>query len=86
MFFFSNNPIDYKYLLLDRGFGDRDDPEVTILQGTVKGAKLEKDGERVDRFLSIPYGKPPVGDLRCELKYIDILTSHFKLQCILISY
>jgi len=45
-------------------FGDRDDPEVTILQGTLKGAKLVEGGERVDRFLSIPYGKPPVGDLR----------------------
>jgi len=39
-------------------------PEVTIAQGTLKGISLETDGKAFDRFLAIPYGEPPIGDLR----------------------
>ncbi|RWS02290.1 acetylcholinesterase-like protein, partial [Dinothrombium tinctorium] len=39
-------------------------PEVTIKLGTIRGTLKTYDGKQVNEFLSVPYAKPPVGDLR----------------------
>lgn len=40
-------------------------PEVTIPQGTLRGTTRTTRGDRtVAAFLNIPYGQPPIGDLR----------------------
>lgn len=42
--------------------------EVTIDQGTLRGSSyLSRNGTKYHGFLSIPFAKPPVGELRFEV-------------------
>lgn len=40
------------------------DPIVTTKLGDVRGLRVEENGYILDRFLRIPFAKPPVGFLR----------------------
>lgn len=45
-----------------------DDPIAEITDGKLKGTFLETyKGEKFYAFLGIPYGKPPVGELRFKV-------------------
>lgn len=44
---------------------DTERPEVTILQGTLRGKILKTHhGRNISAFLGIPYAEPPTGNLR----------------------
>ncbi len=48
--------------------------EITVEQGKLKGKVFEsRNGTKYYGFLGIPYAKPPVGDLRFEVRKIKIL-------------
>lgn len=48
--------------------GNSDFPEVKVEQGSIKGKMLETwKGRPINAFMSIPYAKPPVNDLRFKV-------------------
>jgi len=49
------------------------DPVVKISKGEIRGQTLKsRNGRDYYAFTSIPYAKPPVGDLRFKVNYIII--------------
>lgn len=48
--------------------GNSNFPEVKIEQGKIKGKVMETwKGRTINAFMSIPYAKPPVNDLRFKV-------------------
>lgn len=47
---------------------------VTIAQGKLKGGEaVSENGHKFYEFFSIPYAKPPIGDLRFKVRTLSIL-------------
>lgn len=49
--------------------GENEEIKITIKQGSLKGkVQQSRNGSKYYTFLSIPYAKPPVGELRFKVK------------------
>lgn len=57
-------------------------PMATTTQGTVKGTYLEaSDGRRFSAFMSLPYAKPPLGELRFKVNPFLVHLITLLLRC-----
>lgn len=58
-------------------------PDVKILQGVVKGLALTTRNNRtIFGFKGIPYGQPPIGNLRFDLKMSQLDLCYLVLSCV----
>lgn len=65
---------------LNYAVGENESTTITIQQGTLTGKiQQSRNGSKYFAFLSIPYAKPPVGELRFKVKrknYICYVNNH----------
>lgn len=53
---------------------------VTTKLGTVKGiSMLSRGGHKFNAFLGVPFAKPPIGDLRFKVNFLNFLVAGFAL-------
>jgi len=63
------------------------DPVVRITKGAIQGiTSKSRDGRDFYSFITIPYAKPPVDELRFEVNFIEIYIIRYNETFIIIFY
>jgi len=62
------------------------DPVIRITKGAIRGQTLKsRDGQDFYSFTAVPYAKPPLGELRFMVNFIEIF-NHIQRNVIILFY